>query len=200
MVTVVQSAPSTGRFHWTVEVFYRAVAAGVFDEPNRLELVNGDLWERELNPPHSFLTEDIARLLRQLLEPEFWVREEKPFHIADDGEPVPDVAVVAAECRTRRGQHPGSADMWLLIEVTDTTVERDTVEKVRLYGAAGIPEYWVVLLNPREVLVYRNPIAAGYPDPLRLHDGDTVSPLAAPGVTVAVSDLLPRPTAHAATA
>jgi Uma2 family endonuclease len=99
--------------------------------------------------------------------------------------------VVEGSADDYESRHPAPAEALLLVEVTDTTAERDTVAKVRLYGAAGIPEYWVVLLNPREVLVYRNPTSAGYPDPLRLGDGDIISPLVAPGVTLAVSDLLP---------
>lgn len=191
MATITQPAPSTGRYHWTVEAFYRAVAAGVFNEPNRLELVKGGLWKRESSPAHAFVTEDIARLFRRMLEPAFLVREEKPIYIASDSEPVPDVMVVEGSADDYETRHPTPADARLLVEVTDMTVGRDTVEKVRLYGTAGVPEYWVVLLNPREVLVYRNPTAAGYPDPLRLRDGDNVSPLAASSVMVAVSDLLP---------
>lgn len=26
--------PNDGKYHWTVDTFYRAVAAGIFDEPN----------------------------------------------------------------------------------------------------------------------------------------------------------------------
>ena len=86
MTVLAKSYGQTGnpdsRYHWTVDAFYRAVSAGVFDEPKRLELVNGELWEKEpVNPPHASLTERIARIFRRVFEPEFVVREEKPFHL-----------------------------------------------------------------------------------------------------------------------
>jgi len=190
-----QAAPSNGgRFHWTVDTFYRAIAAGVFDEPSRLELIHGDLLEKEtVNPPHARVTERIARLFRVRFEPGFWVLEEKPLHLASDGEPIPDVQIVNGAPEQYEDHHPTGEDVRLVVEVTDTTVERDTVEKVFLYAQAGIADYWVSLINNRELLVYRNPTPDGYGEPQRLRHGDNVTPLFAPDVTLAVADLLPRP-------
>ncbi len=189
-----QTSSNGGRFHWTVDTFYRAIDAGVFDEPSRLELIRGDLLEKEtVNPPHARVTERIARLFRAQFEPRFWVLEEKPLHLASDGEPIPDVQIVNGAPEQYADHHPTSDDVRLVVEVTDTTVERDTVEKVLLYAQAGIADYWVSLLNSRELLVFRNPTPNGYDgEPQRLHDGDTVAPLFALDVTIAVADLLPR--------
>lgn len=189
-----QPAPSNGgRFHWTVDTFYRAIAAGVFDEPSRLELVKGEIWDRDvMNPPHATVTARIAQRFRTLFEPRWFVREEKPLHLDFDGEPVPDVLVVDGDLNDYAQRHPGPDDVRLVVEVTDTTVERDTVEKALLYAQAGIADYWVSLLNSRELLVFRNPTPNGYNgEPQRLHDGDTVTPLFAPDVTIAVANLLP---------
>lgn len=202
MVTLLPPASPTKRkdgasprYHWTVDSFYRAIAAGVFDEPKRLELVHGDLWEKEeVNPPHANLTEDIARLLRGILEPQSWVREEKPLHIANDGEPVPDILVATAEARQNRQSHPTNAEAVLVIEVADATVTHDTGEKAVLYAQAGIADYWVSVVGERVLLVFRNPTPNGYPPPLRLTDADTISPLAAPNITLDVRDLVAHPT------
>jgi Uma2 family endonuclease len=195
MSSVIEPQPYL-RFHWTVDSFYRAINAGVFDEPNRLELIRGELWEKEpVNPPHAELTEEIARLFRSLFEPDFWVREEKPFHIADDGEPVPDIQVVDAAARRDRSRHPNAEEVRLVIEVADSTATRDTTEKALLYAQAGIPDYWVTLINERELRVFRGPTPDGYPDPTTLRESDTVSPLFASGTVLQVRDLLyQRPT------
>ena len=74
----------------------------------------------------------------------------------------------------------------------DASVERDTGEKAFLYAQAGITDYWVSRLNQRQVWVYRNPASDGYPEPLRLGETDSISPLAAPEVVIPVRDLLPR--------
>lgn len=197
-----QPAPgNSGRFYWTVDTFYRAIAAGVFDEPNRLELINGELWDRQvMNPPHAATARRIGRRLRNALEPGLLVMEEKPFHIADDGEPRPDVCAVRGTEEDFEYRHPTAEKVRLVVEVADSSTDRDTGEKALLYARAGIRDYWVSLVNARELWIYRNPTPNGYDgDPQHLRDGDTVSPLFAPDVTIPVTDLLsPRPAGNAA--
>jgi Uma2 family endonuclease len=50
----------------------------------------------------------------------------------------------------------------LLVEVADTTMDRDTGRKLELYAAAGVPEYWVVDVNAGQVLMHDDPRADGY--------------------------------------
>jgi Uma2 family endonuclease len=52
----------------------------------------------------------------------------------------------------------------LAVEVSVSTLRRDTVVKARAYGAAGVPVYWVVDPNPEDpyLLVYSDPFAGGY--------------------------------------
>jgi Uma2 family endonuclease len=167
----------------------------VFDEPNRLELIHGDLREKEkVNPPHAIATVRTARRFRTLFEPSCCVREEKPVHLDFDGEPVPDVLVAEGNDESYAAQHPAPQNVRLLVEVADSSVTYDTGDKAFLYAHAGIADYWVLLVNPRELLIYRNPTPDGYRgEPQRLHESDIVSPLFAPDVTIAVADLLPPP-------
>lgn len=189
--TLISPVPNPGRFHWTVDVFYRAIDAGVFDEPKRMELVKGELWTKEIvNPPHAITTRRIARLLRGIFEPDFFVSEEKPVHLSTDGEPIPDASVARGNEAVYAARHPTNAETILVVEVADTTVARDTGEKALLYAQAGIPEYWVSLINERDLFVYRNPTESGYDEPLRLTENDTVHPLARPDVEIAVRELL----------
>ena len=112
-VTAFNKTPSpkypngSERFRWTVETFYRAIATGVIDEPNRWELINGDLWRRDdLNPPHSFTARKVSRLMRRLFEPDSLVLEEHPIHLSTDGEPVPDICVVLEQGDEYLTRHP----------------------------------------------------------------------------------------------
>lgn len=181
------------RFHWTVDVFYRAVSAGVFDEPKRWELVSGDLWEKEpANPPHATVTARIARRLRTVFEPRMLVREEKPLHLAADGKPLPDVCVVPGTDDDYEEHHSTNRDAVLVVEVSDTTGAWDTGEKALRYAQAGIPDYWVSLVNERVLVVFRDPTPDGYPEPLRLTEAGTVRSLAAPDVEIPVRDLIAR--------
>lgn len=193
MAIPARSTETEGRFHWTVDTFYRAINAGVFDEPERLELINGEIRQRmSMNPAHAALTERIARRFRALFEPRFWVREEKPLRISFDGEPEPDILVVTGSADDYEERHPTPEVVRLLVEVADSSADYDTGEKAALYAQAGIPDYWVTLVNQRVLVIHRDPTPDGYASTIRLREGDVVTPLFAPDVTIAVADLLPR--------
>ena len=66
----------------------------------------------------------------------------------------------------------------------------DTNDKRLLYARAGIREYWVVDINARTLLVYRDPQAGDYASQQAFGPADAVAALAAPAATVRVADLL----------
>jgi Uma2 family endonuclease len=79
-----------------------------------------------------------------------------------------------------------------LIEVADTSLTRDSQEKLPAYGRAGIAEVWIVNLNDETIEVYRQPHFDGYASKTVLAAGDTAKPQAFPDVAVNVADLLKR--------
>jgi Uma2 family endonuclease len=60
-----------------------------------------------------------------------------------------------------RASHPLPADIALLVEVADSSLNRDRTEKGRLYAAAGIPVYWIINLVEGPVEVYTGPSGPG---------------------------------------
>ena len=114
------------------------------------------------------------------------IRGQSPLVLGLDLDPEPDFAVIAGSARGSAG-HPSTAD--LVIEVADSSLSFDTNEKRLLYAKAGIREYWVVDINGRRVLAYRNPQAGDYAIQLSLGLTDSISPQCA-GVVVRVADLL----------
>src|SRR5207247_1787139 len=109
--------------------------------------------------------------------------------------PDPDIAVVPGSHLSPAPTNPTTA--LLVVEVSETTLAYDRNVKSSLYAAAGISDYWIVNLVGRQVEVYRDPVPDttkpfGYRYQTRtiLDSGDVVSPLAQPGATVAVADLI----------
>ncbi len=174
--------------HWTVDEFYRAAAAGKFDDPDRLELVHGRLNRIMQGDRHANLSTRLSRRMRRALDPPLFAREEKPLHIAFDGEPIPDVMFTYQE--EYEGRHPFPEEVALLIEIADTSAAYDLGEKALLYAQAGISDYWVVLLNESAIVRHREPTPEGYQSMTRLAGSDAISPLAAPEVVWAVAALL----------
>ena len=178
-------------FHWTVEQFYRAADAGVFDDPARLELIRGRIIENmPVSPLHADTADYLARCLQAALVPRFRVREEKPIHIAFDGEPIPDVALVRGQLTDSHQPLPQPTDVVLLVEVAVSSADHDLGEKGLLYAEAGIMDYWVVLAEERAVMVHRDPSPDGYAAVTKHGMGETVTPRAATDVVLPVAAIL----------
>ncbi len=61
-----------------------------------------------------------------------------------------------------KARHPGSAEIALIVEVTDTTGCRDRVTKKRIYANEGIPVYWVLDLGTGSLEIHSNPSGGSY--------------------------------------
>jgi Uma2 family endonuclease len=79
----------------------------------------------------------------------------------------------------------------LAVEISDSTLAGDTGIKARNYARYGIPEYWVVNIRDRTVIVHRQPVPGGYGSIISFDDTTTIAPLAAPNAVIRVADLLP---------
>lgn len=180
-------------YHWTVDALYRAYNAGVFEDPQRLELIHGRIIRKmSQNAPHASLRRRLSRRLRGSMEPSFLVMEESPLRLALDGEPVPDLFIVTGTEEDYDQRHPTQSNAMLVVEVSDTTVTYDLGEKALLYAEAGIADYWVVLVNEAAIVRHRGPTPEGYKEVARLAGNDALSPLAAPEAVWTVDALLNR--------
>jgi Uma2 family endonuclease len=192
-----RGAPRAGprRWLWTADQFHQLASSGFFkDRP--VELVNGELYELTVNPPHDTAVCLTRIALTAAFGLGFAVRDQKALDLGRSYQPIPDVAVVVGDPRDYSSKHPTTAV--LLTEVAETTLRYDRVVKAHRYALAGIADYWILNLIDRQLEVHRNP----EPDPSRqgrFHyagvtiipaDG-SVAPLAQPGAQVAVADLLP---------
>jgi Uma2 family endonuclease len=117
------------------------------------------------------------------------IRDAKPIALADDSEPVPDIAVVKPLGKVYLEHHPYAEDILWLIEFSKATLKKDLTEKKAIYGEAGIGEYWVVDLNNRALWVFRDWEDGVYGTALRLSDG-TVTPLAFQDIAIPVQVLM----------
>jgi Uma2 family endonuclease len=112
-------------------------------------------------------------------------------------EPQPDLALLRARDDDYTRSHPEAADVLLIIEVADTSVDYDRTVKVPLYGRSGIPEVWLIDLFESVVEVYRTPAAVGYRAKQTYAAGDSLTPGGLPSVPLSVADLLGVPPAEA---
>ena len=168
---------------------YEALGRQGAFEDEKVELLDGQIvYAAEEGPPHA---EVCSRLTRILVEgipaDEGTVRVGNPFALSDLSEPEPDLLVAPPTPATYRAGHPTVAS--LVIEVAHTSRDRDLELKAGLYAAGGVPDYWVVDLVRRELVVHRDPAGSAYRSVTR-HRDDTVRPLEHPQVAIDVAELL----------
>lgn len=176
-------------YKWTIEAYHQAIAAGCFaDQP--VELLRGEIVlmapEREI---HAFYNSEVADYLKGLLGNRAKIRDAKPITLANNSEPVPDIAVVKPLGKVYLEHHPYAEDILWLIEFSKATLKKDLTEKKAIYGEAGIGEYWVVDLKNRVLWVFRDWENGVYGTELRLRDG-TVTPLAFQDIAIPVQGLM----------
>jgi Uma2 family endonuclease len=170
----------------------KMIDAGIFGEDEHVELVGGTVVEMSPEgPPHSATIDLCADVLRRAFGAAFTVRVQHPLVIDPDGEPEPDLVVVAGSPLDYFDEHPRTAT--LVVEVAESSLAYDRRDKSLLYSRAGLPEYWIVNLVDRVLEVHREPGPDGYRKIAVARIGDEVIPIALPtaGVVVPVSAILP---------
>lgn len=197
--TAVPAAPSPRRpqpHRWTVSEFNRMGDMGWF-EGRRAFLLDGVILEQgPMDPPHANALYLMNEAVRAIFGTGWVVRVQMPLTIDAHNDPFPDLAVVVGGPRDFFTVHPTTAV--LVAEVSDTTLYTDITDKAERYATAGVGDYWVLDLNGRRLLVFRDPVAlpaglgaTAYRTQLTLGPTDRVSPLAAPHASILVGDLLP---------
>jgi Uma2 family endonuclease len=180
---------------WTVDEFHELACLPAL-EGRKLILVDGEVLDMPLaNHPHDMGIGRTDRQLRQIFhEAHYWVRIQMALPLGLHTDPGPDIAVVAGEMTTNVEQ-PTTAI--LVVEVADSTLDYDIGDKADLYAAAGIGDYWVLDINGRQLLVFRDPIADAvsttgyrYSTTRALSSADSISALVASQSSIRVSDLI----------
>lgn len=148
---------------FTVVEYRRMVEVGILSEKDRVELIDGEVFEMSpIGEPHAACVDALNELVRDRLGASVIVRVQSPIQLDDFSEPQPDVSVLRRRADFYRHAHPRPADILLVIEVSDTTLEYDRQVKVPLYARAGIPETWVVNLREKRIEVYADLTGGNY--------------------------------------
>jgi Uma2 family endonuclease len=142
---------------WTCGEFHRLCDEGWFDG-SRVILVDGEILAIPMAaPPHNLSLGLADDWLRTVFTTGFHIRNQTALDVGTDNDPGPDLAVVTGYRRDYRDRQATSAV--LVVEIADSSLSIDTKTKSHLYALAGVPEYWVLDVNARQLHVFREPIA-----------------------------------------
>jgi Uma2 family endonuclease len=176
---------------FSVADYHRMAETGVLKPDARVELLDGKIIDMlPIGPFHGGSVKRLNRLFNQKAAGRWLVSTQDPVHLGEHSEPQPDLMLLKPMADDYTSRHPVPEDVYLLIEVADTTLAFDREQKLPLYGRAGIPEVWIVNLAAKTIEIYREPNFSGYTHHRVLRSGDTASPSAFPDATVEVAELL----------
>ena len=152
----------------SVDQFRQMQDSEILKEGDSVELLDGLLVRKDRgsrgenglghSPRHALLILRLLRLFRGIIESGTWhLRVQLPVVLNEISAPEPDLAVVRGTEEVYTAQHPGSADIALMIEVADSSLSFDRITKRRLYATAGIPEYWIINLPESQIEIHSSP-------------------------------------------
>lgn len=140
-------------YQWSIEEWHELVDSGLL-EGKPVELLEGNIVE--MSPEgieHSYTNQSVSDYLRDLFKEQAHVRDAHPITL-DNSEPEPDIAIVQLPATIYRNHHPYAQNIYWLIEVSNKTLTKDLEQKIITYARNAIPEYWVIDLKNKKLIVH----------------------------------------------
>ena len=170
--------------------YYRMAATGELSPEARVELLDGRIIDMApIGSFHGGMTNYLTEIFAIANRQRWVVAVQNPVRLDDFSEPQPDLMLLHPAADYYQRRHPVPSEVFLLVEVADSSLTKDRELKLPAYGRAGIAEVWIVNLADLAVEVYREPHFTGYRAKTILRTGDQARPQAFPDAVVEVREL-----------
>jgi Uma2 family endonuclease len=178
------------RHQVTVEQYYRMAEVGLLTPEDRVELIEGEVIDMApMGSRHASMVRKLTERFYVSCGEHVTVSVQSPIRLGEISEPEPDIAILARREDSYAPAHPSAADVWLLVEVAETSLRYDKEVKLPLYAKHHIPEVWIVDTGKKSLSIYRQPEGDRYRDEQTTTAPSRLSLAAMPGVAVDVSGL-----------
>jgi Uma2 family endonuclease len=179
------------RHRITVDEYYRMAEVGILPPDARVELIEGEIIDMApIGTGHGGTVIQLTDLLQDAARGRAHVLVQLVVRLSDISEPQPDFALVKPRTDFYKKQHPGPADTFLIIEVSESSLRYDVQVKAPLYARHGVPEYWIIDLKGRQVRFFRSPESGQYADVTSTDAPGVVAPAALPDVQIDLTHVL----------
>ena len=175
----------------TVNEYYDMARAGLFAPDEHVELIEGEVVRvAPIGDRHASAVEALDELLHQAVAGRARVRCQMPVRLGEYSQPEPDLVVMRPRTgRDDRG-HPSADDVFLIIEISVSTLRYDLDTKVPLYARHGVPEVWVIDLKHHKLHVYKLPVEGSYKHVTSVPNAGRAAISGVDGATVDLSEIL----------
>ncbi len=179
------------RRRFDVSEYYRMADAGILREDDRVELIEGEIIQMgPIGSRHAARVTRAERVLRRHLGEVVTVRTQNPVRLDDYSEPEPDIALVKPKGNLYEDAHPGPREVFLILEISDTSSAFDRQVKAPMYARAGIAELWLELITEECIEIYTEPANGVYGRIRQARRSESLTPLCFPQVSIPVDELL----------
>jgi Uma2 family endonuclease len=181
---------------FTVDEFRRMGEAGILSEQSRFELIRGEVVEMPIgDSAHGGRVKRIVRVFTSRLGESAIVSVQDALWIEQHSLPMPDVTLLKPRADFYTESHPRPEDVFLVVEVSRTTVWYDGEIKAPLYAAAGIQEYWQLDINKEVLIVRTDPANDEYRSEQTIQRAETVALKKLPVYKFTIDEFLGYPSA-----
>lgn len=175
-------------YKWSLEQWHKLIETGVLNGQN-VEFIEGEIIT--ISPegiPHSFSNRRLGDYLRELFKGIAYCSERYPITL-NNSEPQPDFALLKLPADIYRNHHPYPEDIYLLIEISNSTLKFDREIKAKIYARNRIAEYWIVDLANHKLIVHTSPKGDTY-QTIKEYQSGTISCFTFPEIEIALEKLL----------
>lgn len=182
------STLSTKKFN--IKDYHQMIHVGILQEDDGIELIRGEIVEMSpVGFKHAACVKKLNSLFAKKLGDQVIIGVQDPIKLNDNSEPQPDLVLLKPCEDFYATQHPIPDDIFLLIEVADTSIEYDRSIKIPLYAESKIQEVWLIDLNQNFLEIYQNPQSNYYQNRQKLSSQNLVVLNNLDKIEINVSDL-----------
>lgn len=176
---------------FSADDYQRMGQAGILSEDDRVELIDGEVVAMTpIGPRHNAAVNRANRAMMTAVGDTAIVQVQGSVRLGHYHEPQPDLVLLRPQADYYASRLPGPADILLVVEIAESSIDYDREVKARLYAESGVLEYWLVDLNDNLVFAHSTPEHGSYRSLQRHHRGQSLAPHALPDCVMAVDTLL----------
>jgi Uma2 family endonuclease len=166
-------------------------AQGIIKPEEKVELIRGEIIKMSpMGTRHAACIDRLIPLLYQKLGKRIILRVQNPIQLNDNSQPEPDLSLLIPRSDFYVSAHPQPKDIYLIIEVSDSTLDYDRNIKIPLYAEANIKEVWLVNLQEECVEVHRYPVNGIYQTIRKYYQGESIFIESFPSIELNVVEII----------
>lgn len=175
---------------FTVDEYEWMARVGILRPREPVELINGVIVNMSpIGNKHLACVDGFTEKFVIRLEGRAIVRVQGSIRISDLSEPEPDLVLLKPRADRYKDRSATANDIFLVVEVADSSLAYDRKTKAPMYALAGVPEMWLADALNQRMYSFSRPVGGVYQDQREIGPGESIAPLAFPDVLITYEEI-----------